>query len=753
MAKLRRRIDGPQDHHEQRNGIAYRDTRTLGTRVFEALGTELSAAPFIALAGLAVACPALTTLLVPPALAYTAFVLTRPTIMPLRLPASSKRKDYGNPVPDPKRVGVDRPDKARGDWLLGWDEISHQQIWVAGNDMTMHGVLPGATGSGKTQFIYSLLASAMAQGTGFTIVDGKGSNNLVFSLQALQEHWGAAANMRVINFQVASGDRKSHTWNPFSTVNAEGMAELLRTLFLPDKSQGGGNSEYFTSRASSLIGALSKVFEWMRDHEGIPITASTMRANFSDIQALIDLTRSQDDTNASRRFRYFDADTQKVVQITLPDDFPEEMLHDIRFYVQETGGYSQKAGDADGQEKVRQQHGFVIGGFAKTFMMMTTTYGHIFNCNVPDVELTDVIFNRRNLIVLLPSLENDPATNAAIGKTFITAQRYALSAALGASIEGNYIDLVKYRPSAARTPYLMLYDESNYFATRGLDVMMAQGRELNISIWMSFQEVGSLYATLGRDWSVPLLGNPKLKIFEQLEDPGPTREWVEQAGGTMQVGVLSGYENSEIIGDYTTQARADIREVKRISWNDIQALRQGQAIIMFRGKRLHTRLFYAGIEPKGTNRLYAPLPVSRNGASLSAAPPVSNPKEQVVVDALIKGTDLVNPEKLPALSGPMGEIYNRMAVVLQHSDTKQDMDLLFKEPLPAGEYMPFRALFRDIAEPFTGAAVQAGGLINPKIDRSLFETMVSFEIRAGATEADARKSVASALNQAAILAA
>ena len=750
MAKLRRRIDGPQDHHEQRNGIAYRDTRTLGTRILEALSTELSALPFIGLAGLAIACPALTTLLVPPALAYTAFVLTRPAIMPLRLPASSKRKDYGNPVPDPKRVGVDKPDKARGDWLLGWDEVSGQQIWVSGSDMTMHGVLPGATGSGKTQFIYSLLASAMAQGTGFTIVDGKGSNNLVFSLQALQENWGAAANMRVINFQVASGDRKSHTWNPFSSVNPEGMAELLRTLFLPDKTQGGGNSEYFASRASSLIGAMSNVFVWMRDHAGIPITASTMRANFSDIQALIDLTRSQDDTNASRRFRYFSARTQKVERIPLPDDFPEEMLHDIRFYVQETGGYSQKAGDADGQEKVRQQHGFVIGGFAKTFMMMTTTYGHIFNCDVPDVELTDIIFNRRNLIVLLPSLENDPDTNAAIGKTFITAQRYALAAALGASIEGSYTDLVEYRPSTARTPYLMLYDESNYFATRGIDVMMAQGRELNVSIWMSFQEVGSLYATLGRDWSVPLLGNPKLKIFEQVEDPGPTREWIEQAGGTMQVGVLSGYENTEILGDYTTQARADIREVKRISWNDIQALRQGQAIIMFRGKRLYTRLFYAGIKPQGTNRLYAPLPVSRNGASPSTTRALPNPEDQAVVDALIKGTDLINPEKLPALPGPMGEIYNRMVVVLQHPNCTQDINLLFGDPLPAGDYVPFRALFRDMPEPFTRPASGSGGLINPNIDRKLFETMVRFEIRAGATEADARKSIASALNQAAV---
>ncbi|WP_159101603.1 hypothetical protein [Acetobacter papayae] len=36
MATLRHRIDGPQDHHEQRGGIAYRDTRTLGTRIFEA---------------------------------------------------------------------------------------------------------------------------------------------------------------------------------------------------------------------------------------------------------------------------------------------------------------------------------------------------------------------------------------------------------------------------------------------------------------------------------------------------------------------------------------------------------------------------------------------------------------------------------------------------------------------------------------------------------------------------------------------
>ena len=53
-----------------------------------------------------------------------------------------------------------------------------------------------------------------------------------------------------------------------------------------------------------------------------------------------------------------------------------------------------------------------------------------------------------------------------------------------------------------------------------------------------------------------------------------------------------------------------------------------------------------------------------------------------------------------------------------------------------------------MAEPFTGPATASGGLVNPKIDRKLFETMVRFGVWAGATEADAHKTVASALNQA-----
>lgn len=748
MGSIRRRMDGPQDRHEQRGGIAYRDTRTLWTQFHEALTSEISAIGPVAFAALAFSVPALTTALVPLSLGYAAYVLSRGTIMPLRIPACSSRKDYGNPVPDPKRPGVEIPGKAEGDWLLGWDENTGQQTWVAGTDLTMHGLLPGATGSGKTQFIYSLLCSALAQGTGFTIIDGKASNNLVFSLQALQRRWGVEANMRVINFLVSSGDRKTNTWNPFSSVNAEGMAELLRTLFLPEE-KGGGNSAHFRDRAEALFGSVSQIFVWMRDHVGIPITAATIRANFSGIQSLIDLVGTQETENRNRRFSYFNFRTQKILTIPLPAHFPEALLVPVRSYVEETGGYSANKGAASNQDKVREQHSYVVGGFAKTFTMMTTTYGHIFNCEVPDVDFADVEYNRRNLIVLLPSLENDRNTNAAIGKTVITAQRYAMAAALGASIEGNYEDLVTNRPSSAKTPYLHIYDEFNYFATKDVNVMLAQARELNIGMFLSFQEVGSLYATLGKDDAAPLLGNPKLKIFENIEDSGPTREWVEQAGGTMQVSVLSGYDNAPVMGVYSDQMRADIREVKRISWSDIQGLRQGQAIILFRGKRIYTRLFYAGIKPSGVNRIYTPLITRSANRQTSPSLTSSNSAEdRLVFESLCEGKDLVDENHLPVLNGGLGEIYTRLGRLAQGNTAPDDDPLtLFGEPLPARPYVPFECLFRNRTTPFPVARRGGVVMINPNVDKSLYETLVNFEIRTGAPEAAARNMVSQALNQ------
>ena len=448
----------------------------------------------------------------------------------------------------------------------------------------MHTILPGSTGWGKSQTIYSLLCNALAQGSGCMIVDGKGSHNLVFSVKMMARRWGREADVRVINMLVSSGDRKSHTWGAFSGVNPEGLSELLLTIFLPeDKSGGGGSSAYFRDRAESLIRGMSYIWVWMRDHAGIPITSESIRASLSSIQSLIDLVGTDAGPSVERVFSYYDLDSQSLRTMPLPEAFPLPLLDPVRSYVNETGGFSSSKGGVDSQDKVREQHSYVVGGFARAFTQMGSTLGHIFRCGLPGVDFHDIFYNRRILVVVLPSLENHPETNASLGRMTITAQRYALAPALGTSLEGDYVDLVVNRPSSAPTVYPIVHDEVGMFLTRGLDVMMAQARELNVGITISFQEVGTMYAALGKDRVVPLLGNPKLKIFGQIEDSAPTKEWLESTGGTMQVSVLPGYESSPTLGVYSGVDRADIREVKRISWSDVQSLRNGQAIILFRG--------------------------------------------------------------------------------------------------------------------------------------------------------------------------
>lgn len=737
MAVIRRRIDGPQDFHEQKGGAAFRDTRTVPQQLGEMFRSGFSAVGLIGLGVVGFAVPAVTTALVPIAIAYAGYVLTRPVNLPLRLPANARRKDPGNPVPDPKRPGVEIPGNATGDWLIGWDEITGQQIWLSGNDMTMHAVLPGATGSGKTAFIYSLLCNPLAQGGGFTIVDGKASNNLIFSVMTMARRWGREADVRVINMMVSAGDRRTNTWNPFSSVNAEGMTELLLTLFLPeDKKGGGGNSEHFRNRAEALIRGMSYIFVWVRDNLGIPIMSETIRTMFSDIVRLRDLFERG-------VFAYYDADAGEIRETTLPPQFDKTLLNPVRDYVVETGGFSAEKGVGE-QDKVREQHSYVVGGFGKTFTQMGSTLGHIFRCNIGDIDFRDVIYNRRILVVLLPSLENHPDTNAALGKAVITALRYALAAALGTSIEGDFQDLVTNRASSSSIPYPIILDEVGQFATRGIDAMMALGRELNISLLISFQEVGTLYATLGRDLTVPLLGNPKLKIFENIEDSGPTREWIEQSGGSMPVSVLPGYDGSSPLGVYQDQQRADIKDVKRVSWSDVQNLRQGQAIILFRGRRIYTRLFFAGIKPEGVNRVFptiAPRILSDTTTEAERA------DIETVIETLAAGKDLIDPEQLTPLRGILGALYDRLATVLEHDGHPlQDADELLGLLLQEDESKdPIKALFENLVLP----AAQRPGSTEPldeSISTELFDELVAFEIKRGMDLKPTQESITHALN-------
>ena len=56
---------------------------------------------------------------------------------------------------------------------------------MTAEDARQHIAIPGTTGAGKTTAIMSLLVNALAQGSGFVLVDGKADRDLFGKVFAL----------------------------------------------------------------------------------------------------------------------------------------------------------------------------------------------------------------------------------------------------------------------------------------------------------------------------------------------------------------------------------------------------------------------------------------------------------------------------------------------------------------------------------------------------------------------------------------
>ena len=202
--------------------------------------------------------PAIFDLAVPASALYALWVLTRRVKLPMRLPRSAACPDYSDPMP-----GSRKPKPANGTLFIGWSITGHE-LWATSEDARQHIAIPGTTGSGKTTAILSLLANALAQGSGFVLVDGKADRELFGKVLALARRFGREDDVRVLNFMVASGLKDSHSFNAFAAGNADAIRELLASQ-LGEQHQNDPNG-VFRERAVALIGTIAPVLVWLRDH-------------------------------------------------------------------------------------------------------------------------------------------------------------------------------------------------------------------------------------------------------------------------------------------------------------------------------------------------------------------------------------------------------------------------------------------------------------------------------------------------------
>jgi len=375
---------------------------------------------------------------------------------PFRVPFSAKRFDGSYAEP---KLGS-------GITFLGREISTKLEIWSGDSDLRTHMLVLGTTGSGKTEFLLGLVFNALIQNSGFIYTDGKGAVDLYQNVFRLARYLGREEDLLVVNF-LTSGrdfldkqfDRTTNTMNPFALGSSGMLIELIISLM--DDSGGGG--DMWKGRAIAFVAGLTRVLCYLRDR-GYILLDSNKFIEFFELPVVESVVFDKKITIDGR-------------DITITDPLFDKVLEPLRAFILTLPGYSKDKKGAQ-EQKTLEQHGFITMQLTRLFGDLSFTYGYIFQTLLGEVDMYDVVINRRILVVLLPALERAPDSLKMLGKLIVGSIKQMMAGCLGNRLEGSVREIVDARPTNAAVPFYVVLDEYGYYAVLGFAVAPAQARSL-----------------------------------------------------------------------------------------------------------------------------------------------------------------------------------------------------------------------------------------------------------------------------------
>jgi intracellular multiplication protein IcmO len=298
--------------------------------------------------------------------------------------------------------------------------------------------------------------------------------------------------------------------------------------------------------------------------------------------------------------KMFPRDNQEPVSLA---DAPELILEPIKNYVKNLPGYDVSKKGKQGSQ-VLEQHGFITMQLTKTFGSLADTYGHIIRVNLAEVDLKDVVLNRRILVVLLPALEKSPDELSNLGKVIIASLKAMMAAGLGDAVEGTYREVISRKPTNAATPYMCVLDEYGYYAVKGFAVVPAQARSLGFSVIFAGQDLPA-FQKASKEEAASIGANTNIKICMKLEDPTDTWEFFHKTAGESYVTKVDSFQTNagSLLNNYMDSRSASSEKRQRVDLLDLKEQREGEAHIFFKSKIIRARMFYANPKPPIKMRL------------------------------------------------------------------------------------------------------------------------------------------------------
>lgn len=499
------------------------------------------------------------------------WLLTRSRALAFKMPMGAKYKD-------PRNSGPGNSGKAEGILYLGNVDKTNEEVWFTNSDARTHILYLGTTGAGKTEGLKSMVTNALTWASGFVYVDGKADTDLWSSLSSLVRRFGRDDDLLVLNYMTGNSDTKapSNTMNPFSSGSASYLTNLLVSL-MPNAE---GDNAMWKERAVSLVAALMPIMTWKRDYQEIPLSVSIIRDALS---------------------------LNSVIRYSRDQAVPDHLKAGLRGYLDTLPGYIDSAFDDDGKEKPagpdqpmvdtttpRQQHGYLAMQFTRSLQSLGDDYGYIFDTQAADVDMLDIVLNRRILVVLIPALEKSSDETANLGKIVAATIKGMMGSTLGSTVEGESATVIENKVTTSATPFMTVFDEVGYYTAQGMAVMAAQARSLGFCLIYSAQDLPAMEKRV-KEEARSITANCNIKIFGKLEDPTQTKEFFEKTVGSTLVMEASGFQlsgGSASTGSYYDTKQAGLQIRARASYDALRGFKAGQACIAFGDMVIDTQIFY-----------------------------------------------------------------------------------------------------------------------------------------------------------------
>ena len=575
---------------EQDPGHLIRDTRTIGMRIRDFFTDSASVTVvMVTLATTAFVVPALVDIVLILGVIIFLFNITRKHALPFRMPMRSGALDYNDLKP-----GSRKPNKSRGICFFGNEQGTNEELWFNNDDMRTHVLIFGSTGSGKTVTLTSLAYNALVQGSGFIYVDGKGDNTLFSNIFSMVRSVGREDDMLLINFMTGARDitgpqekRLSNTLNPFAQGSSSMLSQLVTSLM--DSSSQSSDGDMWKGRAIAFIESLMKVLVYARDKEWILLDANTIR-NYFHLDRIEAMTGDL----------IFPRNDQEGISLA---DAPENIMEPLKNYVLTLPGYD-KSKKGKQVSQVFEQHGFITMQLVRVFTSLADTYGHILRTKLAEVDLKDVVLNRRILIVLLPALEKSPDELSNLGKIIIATLKAMMAAGLGEHVEGTYQDVIQRKPTNSNTPFMCIMDEYGYYAVPGFAVVPAQARSLGFSAIFAGQDLPA-FQRASKEEAASIGANTNIKIAMKLEDPTETWEFFQKTAGESYVTKVDYFQTnpSSMLNNYLDTRSSSAEKRARIDLLDLKEQAEGEMHIFFKSRIVRAKSFYANPKPVKEMRL------------------------------------------------------------------------------------------------------------------------------------------------------